>query len=425
MQSLKGLEGATLREAEVSKRGVALGFWTKGAAFWLWFEPNTWAPLLLPLNRSPEKSIKPARPLLLFLRAHFLGGRLKSVKRDESIGRMITLEFEGEKRIEIRLWPHGANLIVRSGESKVSWARIEDVQPAAQNLSGLAPRSWEEILNEWQSFRGGWIGTRLEKKETSREGTADLDSEKALQKERARLERAVRKVREEIVAKTKIPYRKIGEWLSEHQSLDVPTEYAPFVDGRRKFSWNLEQIFAKAKELERKMATTQQRLKKLEKDLAEIERVTDSKAWWEARANEKKDAPTRKNPKGNSNFRTVHLENGVRAFLGKSGQDNLTLLREARAWDFWLHLKDHPGSHAVLRRDKNQRVTDQDLRQVAIALVDQTFGAKSANHRGEKFELLVAECRFVRPIKGDRHGRVNYSHERVVPFQYQKPRLEF
>lgn len=45
---------------------------------------------------------------------------------------------------------------------------------------------------------------------------------------------------------------------------------------------------------------------------------------------------------------------GVKVSLGKSERGNIELLRNARARDIWLHLKDRPSAHVIITTDKQQ-----------------------------------------------------------------------
>jgi predicted ribosome quality control (RQC) complex YloA/Tae2 family protein len=100
--------------------------------------------------------------------------------------------------------------------------------------------------------------------------------------------------------------------------------------------------------------------------------------------------------------------------VGRSAKDNLSLLRAAKPWDIWLHVKDVPGCYGLLRRNKNQEIPEALLQEAARKVVDFSLKAKRTLREGERFEVLVAECRYVRPIKGDHIGRVRYSNERVL-----------
>ena len=104
----------------------------------------------------------------------------------------------------------------------------------------------------------------------------------------------------------------------------------------------------------------------------------------------------------------------VEVFVGKNAQENLNILRFAQSWDYWMHIKDYPGAHGIVRRPRNYEITDEELKTVARFIASKS--RKSAHFLGpnDMFEVLIAECRYVRPIKGDKLGRVNYSNERVL-----------
>jgi hypothetical protein len=80
-------------------------------------------------------------------------------------------------------------------------------------------------------------------------------------------------------------------------------------------------------------------------------------------------------------------------------------------------MRDFPSSHAVFFRNKGTKVGDAEFRQAAEWFIRNHFGPKAKEHSGEKFELIIAECRFVKPIKGDKIGRVTYRDERILIHQ--------
>lgn len=411
VEALRTLVGARLQEVVVGKSGCGLGLFAGGRVSWMWFDGHTWSPMLLPLTEVPEGSLKPAKPLQLFLRAHFVGHRLTMVGRREDLGRAIGLKFgnEVEREIEVRLWPHGGNLLAAAEGKRVAWRRINDEGAAlTPNAAEPDPRSLDTLLTEW-------LQLRFARKDIGAKDKAKLkDSpEKRRDKEIARLEKAIGKVKDEIVSKSGSPWRATGDWLLANQSLNAPEEIRAFMDQRRSLSWNIENCFGRAKENEKKLVHTRERLAKLEADLAAIRAAPLNDEPGERAASPSK----RKAPAGGVKYRTVNLPGGMLAKVGKSAADNMQLLRGARPWDLWMHLRDYPGSHAILSREKSKNVSDDVLRAVGAALVDQTFGAKSKQHSGERFEMIVVECRFVRPIRGDRHGRVTYTHDRTLGFR--------
>ncbi len=209
-------------------------------------------------------------------------------------------------------------------------------------------------------------------------------------------------------------YRALGESLKS--SSEVPTELADLYDEKRTPMENLQRVFQKAKDLERKRQGTQDRKAIIEK---EIEKLLKSST--QAGANSSSPTPTptisfasRVMKKGEAAGRKLQVE-GFEAVIGKSGSDNLAILRQSRAWDFWLHLKDEPGAHAILFRNRQQEVPAHVIQKVAEWVWSESRGKKAILGQG-KYEVLVVECRFVKPIKGDKLGRVNYSNPRVYTF---------
>ena len=67
----------------------------------------------------------------------------------------------------------------------------------------------------------------------------------------------------------------------------------------------------------------------------------------------------------------------------------------------------------MLSLDKNQKVNDNVLREVALWVATETKASQKLP-TGSKLDVVVTECRYVRPIKGDKLGRVHYQNERVL-----------
>lgn len=60
---------------------------------------------------------------------------------------------------------------------------------------------------------------------------------------------------------------------------------------------------------------------------------------------------------------------GVKVSLGKSEKGNIELLRNAKAKDVWMHLKDRPSAHVIITTDK-QQLPDRLLEAAAKLCVD-------------------------------------------------------
>lgn len=409
VEALQVFVGARLQEVEVSKKGVALGFWMKGQPLtWLWFENLTWSPLLLPVTQMPVKGIQPLKPLALFMRAHFVDHAITSIERDTQLGRAVVMRFAApDSQLIFQLWPHGGNVVAKSAARRVGFVRAanETAAPANQYVGESPQRSLADLMQEWLTLDS--LKNRGKSKDTSEKPVEDKKAG-----ETKRLLRAIGKVQDEIANKAAQPFREVGEWLVAHQSLKVPIEFRTFIDGKRSLSWNIENSFHRAKEFARKLQATEVRLKDLQ---MQLERVQSGK--WQKQEARPKSGPSRKESAG-IKYRKVALAGTLEARIGKSAKDNMNLLRQAKSWDLWLHLRDYPGSHAILYRGRGENVGDETLKRVGIALVDQTFGEKAKGKMGEVFDMIVAECRFVKPIRGDRVGRVSFSNERTLRFRF-------
>ena len=195
------------------------------------------------------------------------------------------------------------------------------------------------------------------------------------------------------------------------------------MDTDKNLAWNIENCFKKAKEIESKLIRTQRRLQELQCQLDVLDQLGVEA--WERKQKEQPGLPVKFKPKSGDKgsapqLRSLELSGDCKAYFGKSGRDNLKLLRKSRAWDLWVHIKDHPGSHAIVFRPKAHLVTDEELQRVASRLVELSFGPRAHGLKGDGFEFLVSECRYVHPIKGDQLGRVTYSQAQTRRFVYNQ-----
>ena len=106
-------------------------------------------------------------------------------------------------------------------------------------------------------------------------------------------------------------------------------------------------------------------------------------------------------------------ESGLVAYMGKSAGDNMDLLRRSKPFDLWLHLKDYPSAHAIIHKQKDQKINDADIMKIAAWLVKEGLSEKKTQ-AGGKFSVVMVECRHVKPLKGDKLGRVTYHNAREM-----------
>ena len=107
--------------------------------------------------------------------------------------------------------------------------------------------------------------------------------------------------------------------------------------------------------------------------------------------------------KVDTNVESFFIE-GYKISLGKNEKGNITLLKEAKMGDIWLHLKDMPSTHVIIRTDK-QRVPESVLMFAAKLCVQ--FSATSAGN-------YLVDYTHRRHVKMRDGANVNYVEYKTV-----------
>ena len=115
-------------------------------------------------------------------------------------------------------------------------------------------------------------------------------------------------------------------------------------------------------------------------------------------------------PGGQGPFRRYVSSDGWPIWVGRNSRENDRLLREARPWDLWLHARDAPGAHVLVRRPgREARCPERTLLEAAgLAAAHSRRSADGA------VEVMVAEAGRVRRPKGAGPGQVVVSGDRTV-----------
>ena len=446
------VDGRTLEDGGHEPKSIRLGFFWFGGIRWLVFDYLLQAPVVVLFDgndgvpMAPPKPTKIRRPIELFLRSAFVGKRLMDVSAGPNTGadsgRTLVLKFQSDPpgaRIELNLDPHIRNLTAIFFEDvrgKIKEKQLSEFKPVSGDgtsrsslshgtSSATTGRTRSQLAREWlernlrpnaQNLKVAGGGAEIgELPKTAR----DLEREKILAKRR----RALEKVRAEVLQKETSPAREIGEWLKDAQSLDSKPlngnpEWENHIDRRKSFSANLEQLFRVAKSHERKLDGTKARARQLE---LEIEKLESGEAAVKERREARDLSHSTSSTAGRDLFsqagargRKVELSADLILYIGKNGAENLAILRKAQPFDYWLHIKDQPGAHGIIRRARGREVADAEFSKAGIALLEQSMKRRAIEMKGEAYDVLIVECRFVRPIKGDRLGRVQYSNDRVL-----------
>jgi len=394
-----------LQEIRQDSRHLWLGLNKEEALHWLIISMDPLAPSILPIPQKSQKLNLPKKsklPMSLFLGAHFRGRALASVGFDKSEGRVIHFQFGAEHSIEVRLFPHGQNIMAFAEGKKIFFQKPKPLPEGQKSLDEPQEcRSLQQLLLELFS-------ADLKTPDESKENVNSVRWQKEVAKKKNLLE----KMRSDLESKRETQdWYALGDLLKSGLSLDVPEPWKKMLDPNLNFSQNLQRAYDKAKLNEQKLERAKRKLAETERLLHELLEL-GSEGWKPSAGGPKGNIrkKTRKKEEG-LRYRTLKLSEQVVAYLGRSSQDNLRLLREAQAWDLWLHIKDVPGAHMIIRRPRNYELSEAEFNQLEVWMVKES--APKRFIPGDIVEFWCNEVRYVQPIKGDKAGHVQHHNSKV------------
>lgn len=401
------LRGAQLQDVLSNDRGLALGFRQPQHHLWLVMDLNPAVPFcLLFQDYCPFKKAATAKPAALFLNSHAKNLLFRRAWLEEGYGRILKIELGNSEKtcvLEARLIPRQANLLIEAGGKKIAWSKPKELQMQESVGELPASRTLPEIHEEWlANFRGDVRPSVDPKMQWEKKRAKDLE------KKRKALSEIEKILSDDPAAKL----YELGAWLKSQSASEfsprlVPAEWHPFLNFDAGLFKNIETVFEKGKQAAGKVQGTSERREILLREISALERATFEKSERESRKPKLDDLMKNIDAKG----RKLHLESGAVVYCGKSAADNLSLLRRAKAWDYWLHLKDYPGAHAILHRTRDQEIHLDEIQKAALWVLKESLSSKTLVE-GQKYAVVLVECRFVRPIKGDKLGRVTYHSEK-------------
>jgi len=399
------LKGARLQEVWTDGQRVIFEFYLR-QNYYLVADLHPQSPHVVFLPEPPAMSKKP-KPVTLFLQSHARNLYVQNFSTKAESGRVLFLELGSQDqicRIEFRLIPKAVNLIVESSGKVISWERprsLPESKVETNERAIVVTSDWvTQYAEEWQG--GG--------KKNSLQSQSQLldDPVRKIESEIRKKESAIQKIQTELEKNQEHQYQKLGEILK--YSSEIPEELKPYYDAQKTVAENRERAFQKAKDLVRKRQGSIERQNILKKEITALREKI-----------EKKDFTTKASTanevlkKSDSQARKRTLSSGFEAVIGKTWKDNLAILRQARAWDYWVHLKDYPSAHAILFRNKNEDIPDSAFEELTMWIIQESLGKKRAL-QDLKFDVVAAECRFVRPVKGAQ-GLVTYQNQKNFTFR--------
>ncbi len=120
---------------------------------------------------------------------------------------------------------------------------------------------------------------------------------------------------------------------------------------------------------------------------------------------------------GRPGIRRFTTEDGFVILVGRNARQNHELVTErAASSDLWLHARNIPGSHVIIKHD-GRPIPEHVIQQAA-----QLAAYYSAARADTSVDVDVTERRHVRPIRGGKPGMVTYRNEETLTVRPGKPR---
>lgn len=389
-KQLKTLIGSRLNVILFDEQCLQLQVFLKGQSYIIHANLDLNKPYLFFAKAGEVKPIKPkVKPITLFIKSHCIGQKMSDFKTELNKGRVLKILFANGAEIELRLFPKGVNVGAKC-EGKEIWAK------APKPLSEMPVTEADTEARSNLDFFKLWT-QQVPKNEIKQISPLDI-----IKKKYIALEKVI-KQKKEI---EKNIYEQVAKSLEENQSFDIEEPFKKFINTEESIYENINTLYQKSKKEKLKLTGYNERIAQLEAEIQKLSSGDSLEPTENKSSNEKNQSLLSQSL---SRGRTKVFNELVKGYIGKSGKDNLALLRKSKPWYIWMHLKDVPGSHLILELPRGQSVSAELIKEAALWLISET----EKNNEGI-FEVQHTECRFIQPIKGDKHGRVTVKNQKVI-----------
>ncbi len=100
---------------------------------------------------------------------------------------------------------------------------------------------------------------------------------------------------------------------------------------------------------------------------------------------------------------------GIAIFAGKNNKQNEYILKIALPNDIWLHAQNIPGSHVIIRVNKDREIPEVTLHEAVYIAAYYSKGRESSN-----VPVVYTRRKFVKKPAGSKPGFVVYNNERTL-----------
>lgn len=119
-------------------------------------------------------------------------------------------------------------------------------------------------------------------------------------------------------------------------------------------------------------------------------------------------------------YRQFRSQDGHAILVGKTAKDNdAVTFKVSKSTDLWLHARGTPGSHVIVKSDKNQQIPPETLKDAATLALFYSDARKSG-----KGDVIYTLRKHVKKPKGAKPGAVTVTREQTTWVKIAHTRLD-
>jgi predicted ribosome quality control (RQC) complex YloA/Tae2 family protein len=348
-------------------------------------------PFFLSTVLTRPKGKKSPSPVVNFLRAHFVGKSLVRWEVAQKPNRTVRLCFDDNSddlTLTFRCYPHGQQLILMADGKHI----VSPRRKAAAERNKETPEAYvePEPAAQWEFNQA--MAEKLLTSSAKQPATPVADRRiSKLEKTIAAMDAGLAKSLPETQAR-----------IEELEAKALALRSGKAVDGAA-----LDSLYEEIKKFKRKTISNQTRKNELVQQLV---RLKTQSALGELPIAE---LPPKGSSKKAFKGTRVVLDGSWELWVGRNAAQNDELLKLCNPHDWWIHLRDHPGAHGILRGPKKSEPPIQFLEFACRVVAQLSQGRKEIFSEGEKIDFIVVPRKFVKKPKGAAPGRVIIEREQV------------
>lgn len=371
-EELAGLCGASLQSIVCeSPTRYFLDFRLPGQSRWLVLDLTPSRPFIVSTISTAPRRFPRKTPVLNFFQAHFRNLRMSRIEVAQKPDRLVKMTFghlaEGSENPQIlfKCFPHGQEVTLLANGKKVVFPRRSS-PPKSEPLAFVEPQpshSWG-LCESWQNLL-------LSPEPAPKSARTPQSDDDRVKKQAAKIQKTVDLLEEKIAT-------------AEAKALEMRSQRD--VDGV-----SLNRLYDEIKKLKKKKQELQERKSQIPRQVGT-------------------GVPKRE---GSFSGLRIVLNNTWELWVGRNASQNDLLLRQGSPHDTWIHLRDYPGAHGLLRGPKKGEPNHADLEYACRVVAILSQSKKNPFREGEALDFIVTAKKFVKKPRGAAPGRVIVEREKV------------